>query len=56
MKTPKGQIVTIKRGRLGAGRLAAADYAPGLLGTRTFMHRDFYAPGLFGTETFRRQS
>ena len=32
------------RGRLGAGRLGAADYAPGLLGIWTFMHRDFFAP------------
>ena len=36
--------MTIRRGRLGAGRLGAADYAPGL-----------EAPGLLGAETFRRQ-
>ena len=32
---------TFRRGRLGAGRLGAADYAPGLLGAWTFRRRDF---------------
>ena len=32
---------TFRRGRLGAGRLGAADYAPGLLGSGTFRRRDF---------------
>ena len=38
------RTVTIRRGRLGAGRLGAADYAPGLLGAWTFRRRDFQAP------------
>ena len=41
--------MTISRGRLGSGRLGAADYAPPII------RRDFYAPGLLGAETFRRQ-
>ena len=40
--------MTIRRGRLGTGRLGAADYAPGLLGTWTFRHLDFYVPRLLG--------
>ena len=39
---------TFRRGRSGAGRLGAADYAPGLLGAWTFMRLDFYAPRLLG--------
>ena len=39
------RTVTIRRGRLGAGRLGAADYAPPImrrrLGAGTFMRRDF---------------
>ena len=35
------RTVTIRRGRLGAGRLGAADYAPGLLCAWTFRRRDF---------------
>ena len=38
------RTVTIRRGRLGAGLLGAADYAPGLLGAWTVRRRDFYAP------------
>ena len=30
------RTVTFMRGRLGSGRLGAADYAPGLLGAETF--------------------
>ena len=32
----RDRTVTIRRGRLGAGRLCAADYAPGFLGAETF--------------------
>ena len=42
------RTVTIRHGRLGAGRLGAADYSPGLLCTWTFMRLDFYAPRLLG--------
>ena len=33
--------MTFMRGRLGTGRLGAADYAPGLLCAGTFRCRDF---------------
>ena len=41
MDIRKRRTVTIRRGRLGAGRLGAADYAPGILGAWTFRRRDF---------------
>ena len=39
------RTVTIRRGRVGAGRLGAG----------TFRRLDFYAPGLLGAWTFRRR-
>ena len=37
----EAESTTFRHGRIGAGRLGAADYAPGLLGAGTFMRRDF---------------
>ena len=38
------RTLTFKHKRLGIGRLGTADYAPGLLGARTFMRQDCYEP------------